>query len=61
MSQKKPPVETGLHEIVHGVTIAQAHAELYGEQHPEHSKAIRKFLKLIGLEKKELVETLHPG
>jgi len=61
MNERESPVRSSLHDIVNGVMIAHAHAELYGEQHPEHVKAIQKFLKQIRRARIELVDTLRPG
>lgn len=60
MAENKPPLESSLHDIVLGAMIAQAHAEIYVEQHPEHIQAIQKFVKQVDRAKTELVDTLRP-
>lgn len=49
-----------LHDIVNGLTAAHGFAEVYGEDRPEHAKAIQKFQKQIARAYRELVVAIHP-
>jgi len=60
MNERDSPVRASLHGIVLGVTMACANAELYGQQHPEHIKAIQKFLRQFRRARIDLVATLRP-
>jgi hypothetical protein len=50
-----------LHDIVNGTMLAYACAEVYGEHHPEHVKAVQKFMKQIRRARIELVDALRPA
>ena len=61
MSEKKDHIRPTLHDIVNGLTVAHAFAEVYGEHYPEHVNTVQKFIKQIGRAKRELVVAIHPG
>ena len=43
------------HDIVHGLTIAKGHAELYSEKHPEHAGAATTLIKRIDRIRQEFI------
>ena len=48
-------MESTLHDIVHGVTIARVHAEMMAEQQPQHAKSLKKFAVGLDRLRKEVV------
>lgn len=59
MSEEQLPFRPGLPDIFNGLTASHAFAELYGEQLPEHSEAIQKFLQLLGQAKQDLAGAIY--
>jgi len=49
-----------LHDIVHNLTVARAHAELIAEGYPEHRVAVSRFTEETYRAQKQLVLELRP-
>jgi hypothetical protein len=49
-----------LHDIVHNLTVARAHAELIAERYPEHHAAVSRFIEETYRAQKQLVLKLRP-
>jgi hypothetical protein len=49
-----------LHDIVHNLTVARAHAELIAERYPEHHAAVSRFTEETYRAQKQLVLKLRP-
>jgi hypothetical protein len=53
-------MQASLHDIVHNLTIARAHADLLAEDYPEHQAAVLRFTQGMYRAQRQLLAKVRP-